>query len=465
MSEQSTLAPDDHPGLSRRSAGRLFTPRSVWMIAGGLVIALIVANRFVHFVCANVTPFDCQPFWPFSEFSLRPPMVIDLVVAIVVSIGFLYTRNILSRTAYRLSTVIVASILLILGTNYILGWTNGYQVPMIGGGGEQYYADAQEIDDFGVFFRDYTTNQAERNLGIHARVHPPGAVLLIWTLAQLFSEPGLISAAIGVIAVPLAAFFMNRIFRAQLGDQTQAGTLTFLCFLIPSIQIYTVATVDAIIAGLMVGWLYFFLQPRCSVGIIGAIICLFLASFITFVAVFVLPVMAGFELWRRRSLVRTVLIVGGVALMHGLVYLLTSYNYVDSFFAAARIDNPYGFMLFADPVNYLFTRLEGMAEFVVFFGPFLSILAVRGLPALRRSSPDFFALTALALLTLGGMFAVGMFRYGETARILMFVLPYLLLVVGAYLNEAGVSQRDRSLLLALVFFQAVLMQTFGIYIW
>lgn len=129
-------------------------------------------------------------------------------------------------------------------------------------------------------------------------------------------------------------------------------------------------------------------------------------------------------------------------------------------------------MLFVDPVNYLFTRLEDVAEIIFFFGPFLLILFVRGLKANFRLWPladwrlrPLNVLTVLGCATLLGMYVSGAWRTGETARACAYIYPFLLFPVGRYLEELKAGAIERLQLAALVFIQSVGMQTFGNYYW
>jgi hypothetical protein len=72
----------------------------------------------------------------------------------------------------------------------------------------------------------------------------------------------------------------------------------------------------------------------------------------------------------------------------------------------------------------------------------------------------FSSLIALLLL-----FLTGAPKKGETARICMFVLPFLLIPVLYYLDESQFSRIEKMKLLLLVFVQAIILQLFGQCIW
>ena len=148
-----------------------------------------------------------------------------------------------------------------------------------------------------------------------------------------------------------------------------------------------------------------------------------------------------------------------------MLYFATGFNYINSFFIASQLENTHGFLLFHDPLSYVFSRIESVLEILIFFGPFLMIAAVRGLPALKKNHPDLFLLTLLGTGSLMMMFLAGAYRIGESARAAMFIYPYLLFPVISHLKEINAEMYERNQLLALVFVQALVMQLFGDYFW
>ena len=140
-------------------------------------------------------------------------------------------------------------------------------------------------------------------------------------------------------------------------------------------------------------------------------------------------------------------------------------NYLDSLLIASRLENPQGFRGFSEPASYFFTRLEGISEILIFFGPFLGWLLLAGWGAMKQGRPRLYALTWLVVVTLLGMLATGAFRTGETARACLFIYPYLLFPVASGLAGEKIGTREKYLLLALVFLQGLLMQMFGFYFW
>ncbi len=191
------------------------------------------------------------------------------------------------------------------------------------------------------------------------------------------------------------------------------------------------------------------------------------ASFLTFGACFLVPVIVGFELVTRRTAYRAALVLLATGLFYTAIDGLFGLNYFTSFQTASALENPAGFLLFAEPASYFITRLENVGDIAIFFGPFLLLLCAFGLRMLwqRREHDELLVLCGLGILTLAAMFLTGAFKTGETARVCLFIYPLLMLPVAAYLyRQRFLAWQKRRLLLA-VFAQTLAMQTLGGFFW
>ena len=399
------------------------------------------------------------------------PSIRDLVVALIVSSLFFLFIRILEVKRFDLKLVILSGVLLISGLTLTQGIEVGFYAPVAGDAqtgvlfpysldGQEYYHDSLTITDPLDFLGHY--NQIQPTLHRHAHTHPPGAVLTLYFLQKLLRDPAVIALVIMLLATTSTVYFFYRLLLTAIDGET-AGYMAFLFVLLPAVQIYYLATIDALIAGLLTGTLYFFCFGAGRKSVAGAIVLLSASFLLTFVSLFILPVLVGFDLIVKRSLKRSVLVVGAVAAFHVLLYLVTGYNAVQSIRTASLFENPHGFMLFVDPANYFFTRIEDVSEIMFFFGPFALILFFRGLKDFRQR--PLIVLTGLACTTILTMFVTGAFRTGETARACLFLYPYLLFPVAYYLKESDWGVAQRLQLASLIFVQAVGMQVFGNYLW
>lgn len=462
------------------SNSRLFTWRQVLIYTTAFVGVVIVIQRVLRYISEHVVAFDNPYYWPVSIFGPRLPSLRDLAVAAAVTAAFFLFCRVLEVKRYNILLSIAFGVVLIAGLNFIHGLDVGYYAPVAGDArtgvlipntldGQEYFHDALTITDPVDFFRRY--NEIQPTLHMHGHTHPPGAVLTFYVLTKLFRDPAIIAFVIMVLATIPTIFFFFRLIRTELTDET-ARYMAFLLVLLPAVQIYYLASLDALIVALLTGVLYLFCFGKSYRSAIGAIVLLTASFLLTFVSLFILPVLAGFDLIVRRSLKRSLIVVGGMVGVHILFYFVAGYDAWHSFRNASLHENPNGFMLFVDPVNYLFTRVEDVAEILFFFGPFLLVLLIRGFKAKFRLRPfadlrlrPLLVLTVLAFTSLLGMYAVGAWRTGETARACAYIYPYLLFPVGYYLEDAEVGSSGRMQLAALVFLQSVGMQVFGTYHW
>jgi hypothetical protein len=436
-----------------------FKFKSVVILSGAFVAIVITANWIVRKSC-EIIVFDCPPSWPISVFYSRIPAFGDLLLGVGLFVLFLAALSHLQRVEFSLPCVILWGVVLILGSNLTQGWERAFAIPVAGdplywqlkGDGIEYYHDALNINDPVSWIASYEHIQPE--LRLHSRSHPPGPVLVMYTLLHLNRSPSFIGIALACVSIALSACFLYGILRTE---STSPGYGVFLFLLIPAVQIYYAVSIDALICATLLGAFYYDAYVPGRVGVLGSVVCLFAASFLTFGVVFIVPIL----LFRRQYLSRSLIIIGCVTLIYSILNLLLGFNYLHSFQIASALENPDGFRLLAEPVSFVVTRIEDIAEIILFFGPFLGFLALRGLRvshALQRTG-------LIAVFTLLAMIATGAFRTGETARACLFIYPYLLFLVVVYLDKAQTPRQDKAVLLALVFGQGLVMQLIGVYFW
>jgi hypothetical protein len=423
--------------------------------------------------------------WPLWGQLVVPSL--EGVMLGVIAIGLLSAVLLsLKKRQYTLPSLpllVVIGLVLLFLTNLVQGWSVGIEETI--GSFSEIYWDLSKVLNPLAFISNYNTLQA--GLSLHAQTQPPGAVLTIYFLNLLFQSPALIAIGFGVIAGVLSAFFINGIYTRLFGkDAAKYGV--FLYLLLPAIQVYYLANIYAIVATLAAGALYFYLHPNRIVGLVGTAITLFLGTFISFLFVYVPLLLLLFELFtafsstpRSGAIDRTRRFVASVSklafaclavvLLYGLLYFGLGFNYIEAFLYASSLENPGGFMLLASPTQYIATRSQDILDIVVFFGPVLSVLCYRGLKRMKDASSmelgssQAYNLVLASLVALLLLFLTGAPKKGETARICMFVLPFLLIPVLYYLDGAQFTKTEKMKLLLLVFLQAVIIQLFGQWLW
>jgi len=459
-------------------SGSLFSVREILAIgwvALTTVVALNVIVRWTNGGLIDRVQGATPTYWPISIFTfrldrLRPAWAIGATVAAIAVfvLAGVYCR----RRKSEIAPVVAAGLLLLGLSNLVHGFDHGFVAPLATRQG--YYQLAPGITDPLAFVRTYEANQL--SYVVHARTHPPGAVLTFTLLDRLFGSRALISAAIALVSLPASSFLLYRLVGTYY-EREVAWYVTVLFVLLPAVQIYFLASLDAIIATLMLGTVYFFTRES-RLALVGAFACLVVVSFQMFLFVLLLPVLAAVAVRRHEKRVPFAAIVLGLVGWYLFVDVALGYDYLDSFVLASNQQNPGGFLLTAKPAWYVYTRLEDVAELALFFTPFLCLLALRGARALRRDvlggggwlpgnarEREPLVIASAAIGSFAALLVAGVYHTGETARGAMYLYPFLLLPVAAALRRIAPDERERWLLAAAVFGQSLLMQLVGGYLW
>ncbi len=443
------------------------TPRAIGAAAGIFVAAFWLANRLHARLCSPLIHTECLPYWPVSQMALRraadanSPGASQIIFAALAVVLFVVALRVLEKTRYPPWLAAAFGLALILATTLTHGITSGLEQPVAGPGltKTEYFRFAAGIVDPLAFVRGFETYQPER-LG-HVGTHPPGAVLLFYLLRTLTGSPLAIALFLAVAAVGLTALVF-RVSLAPQADDPAIGRTLFLLFLVPAIQIYYAASLDALIAPLMLGsvlWMTSASPGRRA----AATVCLILVSTLTFTFLFILPIAAVMVGKGRASWRHLLAQIGALAVFWVAVYALLGYNYLHSFAIASALENPDGFRLLSTPGDYLMTRVEDVGEILLFLGPAVAMVIARAYRQGGRQDP-LVKLSAAAIGSLLLVFLTGAYRTGETARGAMFIYPFLMLPAAIELARPPVA-RQYSLLAGLTFAQSLLMQMAGGYFW
>ena len=424
-----------------------------------LFLAIWIAGIAAVYLGKQIASFNAPFFWPMSIFKPRWPAAAEwLALGAAAALLLIALRLEIWRRG-RLAIILAGSLLVLVGT-LGQGWQGGFAQPVAGiYGGEalQYYHAAMELTGPGEALHDF--NALQPSLRNHSATHPPGALLVFWALAKALKQPALIGLALGIVSLLFSGFLLNA-FLARFLPPARAALALWLFFLLPAVQVYYAVSLDALIAGCFLGCLTCFDPLRGWRRLLPALAFLLLSAWLTFAFVYLLPILAWIEWRTRRSLLRSTALGLGAALALVALKPLVGLDYFGAFFTATRLDNPEGWPPLVEPLSYFATRIENVAEILLFLGPFAIVLAWR---SWRTGQGDWREWTRGALLCLAAVFLSGAYKTGETARACIFVLPALLLPLAAApdLAEARTVRR-LSLLLAA---QALVMQAFGNYFW
>ncbi len=421
----------------------------------------------LHYLCLALYPkaeldvYGISDFYPLSVFNFRIPRLEQLLGAAGLGLFFWRLWPRLGGKAQPLWLLIYGGLSLAFFSNLLHGWRYGIDYPTAtwGDGGIEYYHDAILLK--GPLWFLERCNAIQFELLEHARTHPPGPVLLYYFLAKIFRDPGLISVALALLSLALGLRSLKRLLILAFGSEPRGALLLYA--ILPAILIYGLAVVDAVIASVFLAALVNFLDEKKKGSVAWAGFWLSLSLFFTFGALFLLPVMLGWELLRRKSAARFAVAAGFAVLLLLALKIFTNFDWLAAFLKASAMENEKGFLLFADPRRYLWYRIGAVAEILFFFTPFLCLLAWQGRAALKAKSPDFYAFSWLGLATLAALLLSGAMKIGEAARICIFILPFLFLPAMAAWH--GLKDGARARAAYAVFAWSLVMQLFGFYQW
>jgi hypothetical protein len=432
-----------------------------------LVMLGVVA--LLHVLCLHFYPkkqldiWNLSDYWPLSVFRARLPNGWQWAAA-GATVGLYATLRRRMQEASASWQFLVAFGLVVLAS-LTHGIQFGLDFPTAGQGedGLEYYQDAMAIPDPLWFLRNF--HDVQPVLLVHARTHPPGAVLMYWALQRILVQPVLISVAVAALSLVLTLSAWRRLLDLAGVPETAKPGLTFLYAVLPGVSIYYLAVMDAVFAGVLLWALVTWLDEGDPKSRAWCVVWLFVASLLSFGFLFILPVLAGLAWWRKRGARRLALVGAGLALAWVVLFLLTGFNYVKSLVVASVLENPGGFLLVTNPRGYLWYRLGAVLEIAIFITPFLAMQIPDGLRWTRSRAPLAYQLFWLGTGSVAAMLLSGAMKIGEAARICLFLVPYLLLPIAARLGPSRGGLQRQLRLTDWVFAMGLLMQLGGMYQW
>lgn len=420
------------PRLRPLTVERLFTVEGFVISAVWWALSILALERTAEFVDAWVVRFDNPPWWPISIVDPVQPGWLAIIAAFaLVALVAWASRRFIERPVALAAVLSIAA----LGTNSLHGWTQGLETPS--SGSQSYWLDVNANESAGDFLLHF--NERQRALHTHSRTHPPLAVLLYAPFVHLGSGV-LASLVLGALAFCGSLWSLSRLHRSPMP----------LFVALPAVQIYFFASLDAVICAVFFVTLMLAMSEDSRARWWSAL-PLFVATQLTFAALFLVALLGWQAITKRSRELFGVLAIVALAIV--ALRPLFGFDWWEALRVASALENPGGFRLLHEPVGYVFTRLEGVMEFVLFLGPWLTALLVLAL----RSDRSW---ASRGLVVLGLMLVAGAFKTGETARACLFVLPCVIALVAPHLTAV----RTRVLVIA-SFAQATFMQLIGDFFW
>lgn len=332
--------------------------------------------------------------------------------------------------------------------------------------GRQYYTDAIHIQNWQIWLRDFNNNLDSFQL--HTKTHPPFATLLHYFILKLFNGNIL---SLGIVFFLIAFSGVPVFYKClKLLDFTKenAKKITLLFCVIPSVNIYSLVSIDGIILALTVFFLYGLLliiknKTLNIFGLFVAIISFILINCLSFSGLFLLAflgILSLFYLFKKDfKLVwlGLILFISSILFFYVLHYF-SGYNHLETFQKASHSENPKGFMFLVEPKIYFFTRLEDIGEILVFLSfALVAVLFSRKYLNIKNLPQKNIFYSAICALTI--MLLTGAYGTGETARACLYIVPFIVILF------QNIEKKTFDILFILCIIQCFGMQMIGNFYW
>ena len=388
------------------------------------------------------------------------------------SIGcFLLLNKLSNQKNFNIYKYILFSWFLIVSINCIQGFNYGLINPITTNHpkvqiiyddyqfSEQYYDKALLITNPSEYIKNYTSIQSTDSVGVHGRVHPPFTTLFYYLLSKINKSPIFISLVMSFISVLIYLLFLYKILKML--SVKYYAKLILISTVIPGFCIYSLSTIDSIIAGLNIACIYSFIRGNNTKSLILCLCFLHLSTLLSFMTIIIYPVLYLYELYFSNSFKKSLILSLGNMLLLYMYNLIFSYNYFVGFTIASQNNNPHGFWLFNDPYRYFFTRFESLFLIILFSSPFLIYFSYRNLIKSKMYLNNPLTMISIIGISVFFVFLIsGVYINGETDRAAQYMYFYFVLPL-CLGNDKLVKLSYLKYLSYIMFSQTLLMQMFG----
>ena len=297
-------------------------------------------------------------------------------------------------------------------------------------------------------------------IAAHMVTHPPGYILFLYIISQLFSTSTLSLVVALVLVVGLTVFVLYFLWRQFLTEQEARRALQIFIF-VPSVVMFTATSMESFfmflvwsaIAICFIGWKKGSVASLLGGAVVAAalfsnFLFLLLAPFFVLLAWYRISILGN----RLRTYAGILYSLVGFTIFFFALYYYTGYSIVDNFFIARLANKSAVASNYESLTKYGIYLFMSLTDFVLSLGlPYLYLFFKD--PA--RSWREGFVWFRAGALLVCFFLIIGVFQ-GETARLWLFLTPFF--VLGKRGLLAG-GEKNFSAFLALSVFQIVIVQT------
>lgn len=327
----------------------------------------------------------------------------------------------------------------------------------------EYIGDIGKTPDIRSFFARY--NEIHPYLSMHAKVHPPGPVVVLWLLSPislLFGDDAVFGLSLMTILFGALGVFPLYYWVREMLTERVAIVATMLYVCMPTIVLFSATSADILFTPFTLCTLFAFERALRRESIPAAVFagigyaCMSLLSF-SLIGVGIYFALAG--LWRMRDAAMRKTVVQTAAIMilfvlgtHGAVYLWSGFNVIECFqLAKQQFDTDQHHLDLLTPRLPAWTyRIINPLCWFYFAGIPVSILFIRRLIARGAAHRDVVLQCFLALVVLNLLYLAR----GEGERSAMYLMPFLAIPAALMIDDIGRARQSVGPLAATLAFLA-----------
>lgn len=339
--------------------------------------------------------------------------------------------------------------------------------------GLEYYADVPYIDELGLpaFLRDFSKTELFEKLSGHTRTHPPGGVVFLWCVSQIFGYNLLSASLLSILFTATVIIPFYKLSERLYGEKVALYAL--LLFLItPNFVMFTTTSMDGPFSVFPILSLYLFYEARereTSPDIaldtfrpysLLTGISLAFGMFMTYATVVIGVFLCVVALLERSRFVQYLKVLAFAATgfigFYLLLYVITGFQPFDALWAAIKKDEAGMGSGFETIDRYLHLSFANLFAFLIGVGIPITVVWIRQLissgidwkqrvmssdnGSSQSRIPWYLHLEKLDTYVIGFVITLLYFTFSswftmEVERIWIFMVPFFVIPVANYLTE------------------------------
>lgn len=314
--------------------------------------------------------------------------------------------------------------------------------------GYEYNSDIGKGGSIQGLFATYEKNH--QFLSMHAKVHPPGPIALLWLMSMVTFTSSPLILSFGTILLGALSVIPFYLWTRDLFSSRVAVQSTLLYIFVPTVVLFTATSADIMFMPFTLTTLMLFWRSITQGSFRYALIAGVFYAFCTLLSFSLIGIGAFFGLiglWKLKNaetrlhvIVTASGMIIGLIVIHLIVYFWSDFNVFNAFkLCKTQFDLDQHHLDLNDPrpASWIFKFINPLCWFY-FAGIPISVLAIKQFINRQSDHRPIFLIIALTLFVLNLLYLAR----GEGERSAMYIMPFLIIPAGYYL--AKLTQKTKS---------------------